>query len=460
MIHYDFPLEPEKANALIAKLNSEGNDVLCIFGCGIFGKGDAYNFLAEKLGLKISFFCDNNPNLLGQKLTGDSIEVIAPAELQKQAKKAICFCCLSIEHQNDVLEQLEQMQVAHIVPLTPLIDSPYAPIYHSIPSFFNNKKCQIILNMVGGLGNQLWIYSLYIALKKRYPHRDIKIDDSFYEIDYPGEFNHKKCNHGYKYALPHFFGINDIPVSQRKFEYETECKITRVQYFKTYFGTRTSPTLDSENIGIFFLPKLDIFIKTTPLVNICYMERAKVKEQVKQTLNSKLKERTVLSECDKKILYEIENTNSVFIHVRREDALRSKKIAMAFDVARMDFYKSAMEVIGQKVKNPKYFIFTSSDGLDYCKENFSFIKDAVFVAHDSKDVNIDLLLMSKCKHSIFSFSSFAWWAAFLNDHSEKIVVAGKYMNNGFVCQKMPYLPHWTVIDNLEYCFKETGETIE
>ena len=460
MIHYDFPLEQEKAKAFIAKLNSEGDNMLCIFGCGKFGKGDAYDFLAEKLGLKISFFCDNNPKWFGQKLTKDSVEVLSPADLQKQAQKIICFCCLTMEYQNDVQEQLEKMQVAHIVPLTPLIDHFYMPVYYSIPSFFSNKKCQIVLHMVGGLGNQLWVYSLYIALKKRYPHRDIKIDHSFYEIDYPGDFTHKNCDHGYKYALPQFFGINDIPVSQREFERETECKIIPVQNFKTYFGTQFSSLLDTECSGIFLLPKLDVYVKAGPLTNTCYMERMGIKEQIKQTLNYKLKENAILSESDKKVLHEIENTNSVFVHVRREDILRSKKIAMTFDIARMDFYKSAMEVVEQKVKNPKYFIITSSDGLDYCKENFSFLKNAVFVAHDSKDANIDLLLMSKCKHSIFSFSSLAWWGAFLNDHSEKIIVAGKYVGQGFFNQLVPHFSHWTIIDNLEHLFKKTGETIE
>jgi len=460
MIHYDFPLEPDKAKALITSLKSEGNDVLCIFGCGRFGKGDAYVFLAEQLGLEISFFCDNNKSLFGQMLTKDSIEVISPAELEKKAHKVICFCCLSMEYQNDVIEQLEKMQIAHIVPLTPIIDSPYIPAYYKIPSFFDNKKRWISINMTGGLGNQLWTYSLYVALKKRYPHREINIDTSYYDNDTLGEFSHKNCDHGYKYALPQFFEINDMPIAPRKLDYETDSKKTTPQNFETYFGTYTSPLLDSENIGIFFLPNVNVFIKATPLTNVCYMERMGVVEQVKEILNKKIEENTILSKNDRRVLHDIENTNSVFIHVRREDILRSKKIAMAFDVTRMDFYIAALEIIEERVQNPKYFVFTSSDGVDYCKENFAFLKDAVFVAHDSKDVNIDLYLMSKCKQSIISFSSMAWWAAFLNDHPQKTVVAAKYVGIAFNYPKVHHLPHWYVVDNLAYRFEETGVTIE
>ncbi|MDR3000287.1 MAG: alpha-1,2-fucosyltransferase [Fibromonadaceae bacterium] len=461
MIHYDFPLEPERAKALIAKLNSEGCNVLCIFGCGKFGIEVAYTFLTEKLGLKISFFCDNNSKLYGKKITKDSIEVLAPVDLQKYAQKVVCFSCLSIKYQNDVLEQLGKMQIAHIIPLTPFLNSPFLPAYYPIPSFFKYQKSQIILNMMHGLGNQLWIYALYIVLKKRYPHRDIKIDTSYYDIDYVDESSPYNSLRGYKYALPQFFGINNIPILQENKYEKLQNEIAIVQNFKTFFYSINPPLETSDCSEILFLPKLNVYIKRSLFMNTCYMDKMMAKEQIRQTLNLGLEKNTVLSEHDRKILHEITNTNSVFIHVRREDIISSQKLAMEYDVARMDFYKSAIKITEQKIQNPRYFVFTSSDGLNYCKENFSFLKKAVFVAHDSKDVNIDLLLMSKCRHSIFAFSTLAWWAAFLNDYSTKVVVLGKYLFRGNPCWlENPSLPHWIKIDNLSYLFEETGVSIE
>ncbi len=63
-----------------------------------------------------------------------------------------------------------------------------------------------------------------------------------------------------------------------------------------------------------------------------------------------------------------------------------------------------------------------SDHIEWCKRTFDPIpRNLVFI--EGNQHYHDLYLMSLCQHNIISNSSFSWWAAWLNQHPDKIVVA-------------------------------------
>ena len=115
-----------------------------------------------------------------------------------------------------------------------------------------------------------------------------------------------------------------------------------------------------------------------------------------------------------KYVYEIENSNSVSVHIRKGDYINSKMINLT-----IDYYKIAKSIIESKINNPKYLIFTDDKEAisDYLK---IFGNSLVIVEGNQGNKNYrDMQLMSMCKHNIIANSTFSFWGAYLNKNSKK-----------------------------------------
>lgn len=116
---------------------------------------------------------------------------------------------------------------------------------------------------------------------------------------------------------------------------------------------------------------------------------------------------------EKKIL----SSHSISIHVRRGDYVNDER----FDICTMKYYEKAMETVREKIIDPHFYVF--SDDIQWCKRQF-FDSSCTFVdlQQSREDPLNDMRLMSICKHNIIANSSFSWWAAWLNNNPQKIVV--------------------------------------
>lgn len=127
------------------------------------------------------------------------------------------------------------------------------------------------------------------------------------------------------------------------------------------------------------------------------------------------------SEENKKMMNEISSCNSVCVHIRRGDFLIPE--FSSYNVCNQDYYKKGMDYIAQRITNPVFYIFSNnSEDLKWIRENYNFDYTVKYVDLNNCDYE-ELRLMSKCKHYVTSNSTFSWWASFLSDNNEKIVIA-------------------------------------
>lgn len=118
---------------------------------------------------------------------------------------------------------------------------------------------------------------------------------------------------------------------------------------------------------------------------------------------------------------EIQATNSVCLNVRRTDFLTNP----ALNSTNKAYFEEAVEYIKSSIESPSLFIF--SDDMEWCKANLRFDIPYTFVSHDHKGWKFGnyFQLMADCKHFVIPNSSFAWWAVWLSNHSNQVVVAPK-----------------------------------
>lgn len=138
------------------------------------------------------------------------------------------------------------------------------------------------------------------------------------------------------------------------------------------------------------------------------------------------------------------NENSVSIHIRRGDYLKNPEIYG--DICTLNYYYDAIAYMESKI-NANYIIL--SDDIEWAKEKFNFLDSVIYVERENfnkYDDWYDMCIMSNCYHNIIANSSFSWWGAWLNNHSDKIVISPPYFDNRYK-DKTIICDNWIAIGN-------------
>lgn len=111
----------------------------------------------------------------------------------------------------------------------------------------------------------------------------------------------------------------------------------------------------------------------------------------------------------------------VSLHIRRGDYLQYA------DKHPPVTYEYISESVRSFIDKGYSSFIVCSDDQKWCRENLKPLElyGAVFTFSSETEPMADLTLMSCCEHNIISNSSFSWWAAWLNQNPDKIVIAPK-----------------------------------
>lgn len=150
--------------------------------------------------------------------------------------------------------------------------------------------------------------------------------------------------------------------------------------------------------------------------------------EIRSIIRKEFTPKKKLDEKNNKLLKQIQALSSVSVHVRRGDYLTNKNNIPKF--VGLDYYVNAFKRIKKSVHDPVFFVF--SDDIDWCKSNLKQIsKNSLFIDHNKgRDAYKDMLLMSSCEHNIIANSTFSWWGAWMNKNKNKICIRPK----GYLCK--------------------------
>jgi len=134
-----------------------------------------------------------------------------------------------------------------------------------------------------------------------------------------------------------------------------------------------------------------------------------------------------ISDSLQSLINDLSSQNSVFIGIRRGDYL-SKSNVKKFGVLDLNYYLKAIEIIKRMIKNPTFYVF--SNEIEWVKDNMSFherLDDKVIYNDSFQNLSDEeeMFLMAACKHAIIPNSTYYWWAAWLINNKDKIIIAPK-----------------------------------
>lgn len=143
-------------------------------------------------------------------------------------------------------------------------------------------------------------------------------------------------------------------------------------------------------------------------------------------------------------LQRIRRKKTAFLHVRRGDYQK-----FSHHMLDPGYYKRATECLAaQTGQNYQWLVF--SEEREWCEDNLRWLGGAAFVDYQSKDKDIeDILLMAECEAGVIANSSFSWWGAMLSAHQQPAIACpSAWTGQSQQDDSLLFPDHWIKIPNV------------
>jgi hypothetical protein len=284
----------------------------------------------------------------------------------------------------------------------------------------------IVLNLTGGLGNQLFQYGLGRYLSSKL-NTELVIEDSFYR-DTPQD------------VTPRRFELDQFATRYRFVSDAERSYLRRYTHRWLRFAQKYVPMPGRYH---YVREPLDrVMLEVRELTGDIFLDGYWQSEQYFAGTESEIRQELTptfeFSDEDQRIRQQMTDTLSVSLHVRRGDYVTKASNLAWHGVCGLVYYARAVAITLERVATPHFFVF--SDDMQWVKDNLHINAPCTYVAHnDQSQAADDLMLMASCKHHVIANSSLSWWGAWLNPNQDKIVIRPKvwlqqlpHMNNS-VC---------------------------
>jgi hypothetical protein len=272
----------------------------------------------------------------------------------------------------------------------------------------------ILVRLKGGLGNQMFQYATALALAEKHATilkmeltllKDRSASDNAVYRDYE--------------LFP--FCLNQLFASQSEIYHfhppSGSIGLRIKNRIKKFFGKNRVYIEKGHGFDPSLLEQEDDFCLVGAFQSEKYFSH--IREKILQAYSF----RTHFNQKTEDLAVQLKSKEVACIHVRRGDYVSNALYSQILGALPATYYLEGFQRVSEVRNIQEVYVF--SDDINWCMHNLSFGIKTVYVTEELVPSNhhAHLYLMSQCKTFVISNSSFSWWAAWMSQDENKLVVA-------------------------------------